>query len=183
MIMRRSTKLKRVRRTVAFDKDQRFVTPRRGPHQMDTHFIPSSELHYIDEQFRDGDIVLFMKDASALEGEPGQVMIRHLAILKRNEGRVLLIHSTRNFGWRPDANANTPASHTGVYYDQDRRCEQLGVEFCGTFAGSHLTIKTPCDSYFAMNQTRKRSLAEYATSNFDGIKILRLLNQTEFSVT
>jgi hypothetical protein len=173
-----AVEMRRIKRTSAHDENMRYITPKRGVRQRRERFIRSDRLADLDASaWLDGDIVVFAKDPADAEGDLRHVMIRHLAVVIKAEDRLHYIHSSRNFAWRPTADIHSPPAHTGVFYDTLGRCEQLGVEFGGSYAGPEFTIKTPSDTFYGMDQSRLRTLHEYAKANFDGIKILRVLEQ------
>jgi hypothetical protein len=174
-LMRLTVELKPIRRPAAFDDSECCVGPRRGNRWITHAFIPSAALSELDVAvFQDGDLIVFGKDPEKAEGDLRHILVRHLAIVRKVDSQLLFIHSSRNFAWRPDATRETPPSHTGIFYDDRRRCEQLGVDYCGAYAGDEFILKTESDTYFAMDMDRKRALHEYASANFTGIKVMRL---------
>jgi len=168
--------LRVIRRPAAFDFREQLVAPVRGERAISHTFIRAVDLQKMDVKLlQDGDIIVFAKDPTTAQGDLRHILVRHLGIVKKQAGAAYFIHSSRHFARREHATNEARPSHTGIFYDDDRRCEQLGVDFCGAYAGDEYIIKKDSDTYYAMDMSRLRTVQEYAESNFTGIKVLRLL--------
>lgn len=172
-----SVELKRFKRPKAFDKDELFVTPKFGERTVTDSFITSSHFDKVDfTQLSSGDIVVFSRGPINKDGSKASLLIGHFAFVCKENDNVHFIHVTRNYRRRITSQENDRYS-TGVFYDDDQKCEQLGVCYGGVFAGDEFTLTADIGYYHCFDQNIKRTLSDYFLNNFWGMKIFRVGEQ------
>lgn len=168
-------RLDAIARPTRFDRQAQQVVPLRPGRVLRTRVIPSGDLPGLDpESVCDGDIVVFVKNPEHSVGALRYVLVRHVGIVSKSGDRLYFVHSSRNFAFRPGNPVDAPAFHTGVYYGDGKSREQLGVELCGAYAGAEHELHLGDDRLHAMDQSRLRTLADYASDKFDAVKLLRV---------
>lgn len=165
------------RRTRAYDLAERLVVPRLHPMEVvELAMIARESLARIDAtRFHSGDILAFSRvDPAAPVGS--DLLIGHLAVAQVVDGHVHLLHSTRDYLWRPDAQSGTPPSGTGRYYLDDPRREQLGVARATAWVTDPEGRRVEIDGepYYGYDGTTLRPLADYmAGAHIHGVLVLR----------
>lgn len=162
------------RRALAFDNEERLACPKYfcGPQTIEV--LPREKFGLISKDvLLTGDIVLLTRAPLRADS----VLVDHAVVAWVTPDGVFFIHATRNFAWRPDANGNSQRNHTGIYYDDDPRKEQLGVTFGLRHAGDELMFMREGLDYHGYFHNQLRSLADYASANFNGILILRAIER------
>lgn len=170
--------LDHIRRPKRTDKQSLTVAPLRPGRVLRTTVLPVDHIGNVAaDRFLDGDIVIFMKNPVASEGDLKRILVRHLGVIVKQSSSLTFIHSSRNFALRLECEDHASAQSTGIFYDIEQHCEQLGVDFCGQYAGEEYELTLEEERYHAMRQSEPRELSDYAKDKFDGIKILRLCGQ------
>jgi hypothetical protein len=166
--------LQPMRRETALDPANAVVTPKYGAGQFTASFIPQGGFSCLTANIvRSGDILL-MTRALAGTGSPPSYLIQHCSIAHIENDDLYMIHATKQFAWRPDATADSPPSHTGIYLGNDPRKEQLGVSFSGQYVGDELILDDNGVHYYGYKPEIKRSVRDFAIGcNFNGVKVLR----------
>jgi hypothetical protein len=167
------------RRHLQFDTERRLETPKLGGGKTTGHFIPSEALGQISLQnVRSGDIALLTKGAVTKEGQPQTNLIYHVLItdkrMSETESPLSYIHATKHFAWRPRAGLYSPPKHTGIFYDNARRREQIGVGMGGVYAGDELIMEIENQLYYGYIQENRRSMLDYVGQNFCGAMFMRV---------
>lgn len=170
-----SVTLAAIKRPKEHDATEQLVIPRFGERLISGNFIRSQHLERIRlDRVLPGDIIVFTLGAVNRDGSPRHLLIRHVAIALPTASDVHFIHATKDFYWRPDNSNRQNTISTGLFLNNDPRCELIGVGVAGAFAGDDRTLNIEGNNYFAYHHSRPRSLSEYARSNFIGVKFLRL---------
>jgi hypothetical protein len=182
--------LQPMRRETAVDPGNAVVTPKYGAGQFTTPFIPQTAFSCLTARLvRSGDILLMTRAlagkesprpttgptaGSFPEGTTPPYLIQHCSIAHIENDELYMIHATKQFAWRPDATADAPPSHTGIYLGHDPRKEQLGVSFSSEYVGDELILDDNGVHYYGYNPKIKRSVRDFALGcNFNGVKVLR----------
>jgi hypothetical protein len=183
--------LQPMRRKTDLDPANAVVTPKYGAGQFTASFIPQSAFSCLTAKVvRSGDILLMTRAlvdkelprrtrtgplaGSFPDGTPPSYLIQHCSIAHIEKDDLYMIHATKQFAWRPDATADSPPSHTGMYLGNDPRKEQLGVSFSGQYVGDESIIDDNGIHYYGYNPEIKRSVRDFAIGcNFNGVKVLR----------
>ena len=166
--------LQPMRRETALDPANAVVTPKYGAGQFTTSFIPQSAFSCLTANVvRRGDILLMTRALAGKEsprpttgpsagsfpdGTTPSYLIQHCSIAHIEKNDLYMIHATKQFAWRPDATADTPPSHTGIYLGNDPRKEQLGVSFSGQYVGDELILDDNGVHYYGYKPEIKRSV-------------------------
>jgi hypothetical protein len=168
--------LKRFQRDAVFDEERRFVSPKLGTTVYGARFLPPEGFGDMRlDEVRSGDLVLLTRGETTKDGKPSPVLIAHLVVAQKEEGQLYFIHATRNFSWRPDATPETPPSFTGIFYDEQRRKEQIGIGFGTQYAGDEHTTRLGPDTLYGYVRERRRTLRDYMGTSFVGALFLRPL--------
>lgn len=168
--------LKRFQRASVFDEQRRFVSPKLGRTIYRAQFLRPQQFSDIRiDEVRSGDIAILTRGERNKDGELNPTLVSHLVVVQKDQGQLNFVHATRNFAWRPKATSDTPSSFTGIFYDDQRRKEQIGVGFGGQYAGDEHTTRLGSDSVFGYDQDRRRTLNDYMGSSFVGALFLRPL--------
>ncbi|MBQ0933558.1 DUF1460 domain-containing protein [Ideonella sp. 4Y16] len=156
------------RRPHFLDANETIVLPRYASGSQEFLYISVESFSGIDwSRLRTGDIVLFTRGARLKDGSPNFDFVNHLGIASCEPDKIALLHSTRHFTVAP----SRPG--TGVFYDDACRREQIGFGYAGLFLGEEHAIDIDGDRIYGYDSSRKRSLVDYAQSNFAGIAVLR----------
>jgi hypothetical protein len=163
-------RLEPFRRHPAYDPEERLVTPKLTALDIELQTIAKANFPRLTgPQLRRGDLVLLIKQGPrAVSG-----LIGHVIIADPHEAGMHFLHSSRNFAWLPDATRSDPPRHAGVYYEDDPRKEQLGVEYGTLHAGDHLALSIEGLPYHGYSSTERREMHDYAANVFDFAMILR----------
>lgn len=147
-----------------------WATPKLGDLPITARFLARSDFWRLDPPTRlvSGDIILMSRGVS----EHGE-MIHHLGIAQVESDNSFLLQSTRHFAYRCDADPHYRGEYTGIFYDEARRQEQIGVGITGHFAGEGLTFERDGLSYYGYLAGTRRTLRDYLENNFSGVLILR----------
>lgn len=173
-----SVELKRFKRPATLDFVQMHVTPRYGERVVSDIFIPKKYLNEINkDQLKSGDIILITKGQFNDNGEKIPVLITHLAVCCKEDDQIYFYHATKHFNWRSNAARDSETLYTGIFYDDEKKKEQIGVGLAGTFAGTELTTAYNGNTYFGFNQNQKRTIQNYLEINGIGIKVLRPISK------
>lgn len=129
-------------------------------------------------RIRTGDILLFSRiipDAAPSD----ELMFGHAAIALNMGGEIYMMHSTRDYLWRPEAKPGDKPQAAGVYYLDDVRREQLGVTVATQWVrdprGRHIRIDGK--SYYGYSPEHPRPVYDYLVgAHILGLAVLRPTN-------
>ena len=159
------------RRDATLDPLELWATPKLGTAPIPVSFLPRTAFDHLDSErgLRSGDVIIMGRGC----GEAGQV-VDHVGFAYVDSSGSYLLQSTRHFAWRPNAIASTPGDYTGIFYDSDRRCEQIGVGIAGSFVGDEVTLALDGINYYGYEAGDRRPLVDYLEgAGFKQILILR----------
>jgi hypothetical protein len=156
-------------RHFAHDPRRRLATPKLGNDPLRVRSLRAPLLARLAAPWiQDGDIVLLRRATTS-----PSVLVHHLVIASvRADGMTGFIHATRSFRCYPDPDPARPPSHTGIFYDLDRRREQMGVSFGTQHVGDHVAFERDSLPYHGYT-AEPRALSDYAPANFGGAFVLR----------
>lgn len=161
--------LRPLRRPKKHDPGEQWVYPRYEGRQLNTSVIPVARLASLDlGAIEDGDVVLFSRGLLTAGGQPAPLFVAHAGFAARFGATLGLIHATGNY---------TTAGHdtgTRTYLDGQKLCEVLGVSALCEYMGDHSMMKIGDHTYYGYWADKRRSIADYALSNFRGVKVLRI---------
>ena len=165
------TRLSPVRRTAAMDPLELWATPKLGRLAISATFIPRVAFGLFDDTaaLRNGDIVLMSRG-----GSPGGQIIDHLGLVHIEDGRTHLLQSTRHYAHHP-APGPPPQNgeYTGIFYDEEKRCEQIGVGIGGSYLGDEFTLYQGDLPLFGYRRGERRLLSDYLQGAFKRALVLR----------
>lgn len=171
-----SVKLERFRRPQLHDGSQMYVAPRYGDRLVSDVFISNEKIDDIQvSNLQSGDFILMTSGPYDKRGRKMPVLIMHLAIAKMENNNIYFYHATRHFSWLPNNNKESKPLYTSIYYDEERKKEQIGVGIAGTYAGEELNTTFNDGLYFGFNQEKKRTLKNYLNYNAVGVKFMRAI--------
>ncbi|MDB5553451.1 MAG: Peptide synthetase [Rhizobium sp.] len=165
------TQLSPVRRAPELDPLELWATPKLGGGVISAAFIPRAAFSCLDDAtaLQNGDILLMSRGNS-----PGGQIIDHLGFAHVEEGRTHLLQSTRHFAYHPTPESPPPFGHyTGIFYDTERRCEQIGVGIGGSYLGDEFTLYQGGLPLFGYRSGERRLLSDYLQGAFARLLILR----------
>lgn len=170
-----SVKLQGFHRKSQYDQQNTYITPKYGERDFSDYFIPSEEVYKINyDAVLSGDIVLFTRGGHFSNGEKTTCLIYHLAIIIKENGKLCLLHATRNYYLKPEATKGNPHKiSTGYYYLDDPKNEQIGVGFSVRPAGDEHTITVNSEKIYCYLPDERFELKDYAMAYFKGVSIWR----------
>jgi acyl carrier protein len=158
-----------VRRQATVDRDELWATPKLGPRPIALRLIEKADFGCLEEpsRLRPGDVLLMSRGAAT-----GGI-VDHLGFVAVENGRTHLLQCTRHFALHPTAQPPGAAAYTGIFYDGERRREQIGVGIAGSYAGDEHAIKVNDVSMFGYRVGDKRPLRDYLDGAFSRVAVLR----------
>jgi condensation domain-containing protein/N-acetylmuramoyl-L-alanine amidase-like protein/phosphopantetheine binding protein len=165
------TQLSPVRRAAELDPLELWATPKLGRRTISAGFIPHASFGCLDDgaSLRNGDIVLMSRG-----GSPGGQIIDHLGFVHVDNGQTHLLQSTRHFAYHPPPDSPPAAGgYTGIFYDEERRREQIGVGIGGGYLGDAFTLYQGSLPLFGYRSGERRLLSDYLRGAFTRCLVLR----------
>jgi acyl carrier protein len=159
-----------VKRALTVDPMELWATPKLGRPVIAADFLPVAELRHVDYTSRlvSGDIIL-MSRGNVDQG----YLIDHLGISWVESGETNLLQSTRHFAWREEDGTSVDTPYTGIYYDPERKREQIGVGLAGLYAGDSVSFEREGIQYFGYHAGTRRTMRNYLEDNFKYFLVLR----------
>ncbi|MCC6995711.1 MAG: DUF1460 domain-containing protein [Deltaproteobacteria bacterium] len=176
-----SSRVTRRQRTAEYDPERRWINPRlHAGEAVSAQLITRAGIQTMDRSaIHSGDILLFSRvDPSKPLGE--EPLIGHCALAFNLGGEIFLLHATRDYYWRPDASAETPALGTGIFVADDPRREQIGVGWATAPADDleGKKLKVGSIPHYGYQPRRLRPLKDYIkATRIRGIMVLRPLDR------
>jgi hypothetical protein len=165
--VQRRQHLQAIQRKASADRARLWATPKIQVRTIDSRLIAKANFRRLEEYgaLQTGDILLLSKDETLLVG--------HLGIVQTEPEAAYLLHATRHFAWRPDADERTPGTYTRVFYDPMHKREQIGVGFTGIYCGDQIVWNHQGVDYRGYVPGTRRTMTDYLTENFAYVRILR----------
>jgi hypothetical protein len=162
------TRLVAVRRDASRDPLELWATPKLGRAPIAMSLLPRTAFDRLGPKtaLKSGDIVMMARGT----GETGHV-VDHVGIAHVDHTGSYLLQSTRHFAWSSDPRPSPPVRYTGIFYDEARRCEQIGVGIGGGFVGDDVSFTRDGMDYHGYEAGGRRLLIDY----LDGAQFNRML--------
>jgi acyl carrier protein len=160
-----------VRRQPEVDPLELWATPKLGQGAIPIRYIPRSSFECLGSgaHLRNGDVLLMSRGSTG-----GGGFVDHLGIVDVSGQQRHLLQATRHCVLHSEPRtAEEPNIYTGIFYDAERRREQIGVGVAGRYMGDEYTIEAYGLPLFTYAAGDKRPLTDYLGGAFSGVVVLR----------
>jgi hypothetical protein len=166
--------LESIRRVPEVDPDELWATPKLGNQEIVAGMIPRERFHCLSEpgRLRAGDVLLMSR------GQIAGGFVDHLGIVDMDDEGPHLLQCTRHYALHSEAQPADGGRFTGVFYDDARRCEQIGVGVAGAHAGDESALMIGGLVMHGYESDGKRPLIDYLEGAFQGVIVLRPTSET-----
>ncbi|WP_282045868.1 N-acetylmuramoyl-L-alanine amidase-like domain-containing protein [Roseibium album] len=164
-----SSVLEPIRRLPEVDPDELWATPKLGTRETVARMIHRDGFQCLKESsgLCAGDVLLMSR------GRVVGGFVDHLGIVDMDEEGPHLLQCTRHFALHGQARPAGGGLFTGIFYDEDRRCEQIGVGVAGRHAGEEHALTIGGVIMHGYHVCGKRPLIDYLEGAFTGVIVLR----------
>ena len=165
-----ATVLAPVRRDAAVDPAELWATPKLGAAPIAARVIEKADFGCFDRAgaLRRGDVLLMSRSDPA----SGHI-VDHLGFVDLKDDIPYLLQCTRHFARHDRPQPQGDGLHARVFYDSERRLEQIGVGIAGHYAGDGHTIQMMGTPLFGYDAGSKRPLRDYLDGAFSSAVVLR----------
>jgi Protein of unknown function (DUF1460) len=160
-----------VRRSLGVDPHEMWATPKMGKRSIGGEILGKESFAIFEDGgfVRAGDILLMSRRGGASGGH----LVDHVGFVDVVGGVSHILHCTRNFAFHPSSQPQGGGSYTRLFYDRERRREQIGVGIPGNYVGDRHSFMLRGASVYGYSVGERRSLRDYLEATFSFVVVLR----------